>query len=208
LKQNEFFFSNKGMEKQIFILSEKERREKKISLEALIPVEAMPLELVPEIFYNPSEKNNEILKKRIEWAFSQVKRKIISTSIGKISITKRGIRDSLRKGVNKYKAGLYSCLDKLIEISVHLFTNTDSNGKRQFILGSKYSRGGKIAYVGIVVKEDIKGKKYYSHTIYEKNGWRPQAVSEKTDGAKKLHPATKSILHEILSVNNNLGRHE
>ena len=182
-------------------ITEAEKLEKKKSLEALVPVEAMPLEQVPELFYNPKEKSPEILKARIEWVCLQIKRKKVSASIGKISITKRGIRDSLRKGVNKYKAGLYSCLDKLIEISVHLYTNTDDNGKQQFILGSKYSRGGKIAFVGIVIKEDSKGKKYYSHTIYKKISWRAQAMSDSQNGAKNLHPAVNSILHKILSVN-------
>ena len=106
-----------------------------------------------------------------------------------------------QKATAETKDQFLKCLDKLIEISVHLYTNTDDNGKQQFILGSKYSRGGKIAFVGIVIKEDSKGKKYYSHTIYKKISWRAQAMSDSQNGAKNLHPAVNSILHKILSVN-------
>lgn len=43
------------MNEQFFILSDKEKREKRKALEVLTAVDAMPLEQVPEIFFNPKD---------------------------------------------------------------------------------------------------------------------------------------------------------
>ena len=180
---------------------QKERMEKKQALKALAPVEAMSLEQVPTFFLIKGNRDKEVLKKQIGWAYSSIHNTMPRSPIGKVIITKGGIRDSLFKGTNRYKASLYPILDKLIEKSIFLFDNTDFYGERQFVLGGKFSRCGEEEYVGIVSRIDSRGNKYYSHTIYQKNNRKAQGVPDNQGLTQKLHPAVYNILHEILSVN-------
>ena len=175
--------------------------EKKQALKALAPVEAMSLEQVPAFFLIKGNRDKEVLKKQIGWAYSSIHNTMPRSPIGKVIITKGGIRDSLFKGTNRYKASLYPILDKLIEKSIFLFDNTDFYGERQFVLGGKFSRCGEEEYVGIVIRIDSRGNKYYSHTIYQKNNRKAQGVPDNQGLTQKLHPAVYNILHEILSVN-------
>ena len=120
----------------------------------------------------------------------------------KVIISRRGIRDSLFKGTNIYKASLYPVIDKLIESSILIYQNVDEEGELQFILSNKYSRAGKNAFVSIIIKVDNEGNKYYSHTILqEKNNRKAQGSSENQNIAQKLHPVVNNILQEILDVN-------
>ena len=122
--------------------------------------------------------------------------------VGKVIISRRGIRDSLFKGTNIYKASLYPVIDKLIESSILIYQNVDEEGELQFILSNKYSRAGKNAFVSIIIKVDNEGNKYYSHTILqEKNNRKAQGFSENQNIAQKLHPVVNNILQEILDVN-------
>ena len=180
--------------------------QKKKALEALVPIVAMEIEYVPEIFHNPKDKTPQIIRKRKEWIFAHLQNKTPNSPIGKVIITKSGIHDSLFKGCNRYKAGLYPILDKLIESSVVLQSTLDEFGERQFVIGSKYLRGGVIGYVGIVIRVDKDGNKYYSHTIYQKNNRAATGGTGNQNLTRNLHPAVNNILQEILSVNNNLGR--
>lgn len=69
-----------------------------------------------------------------------------------------------------------------------LYMNIDENGERQFILESKYSRDKKEAYVGIVIKVDNEGNKYYSHIIFQKeNNRKAQGSFENQKTAQKQH---------------------
>ena len=175
-----------------------EKEEKKKKLIALKAIPVMDVSEVPDIF---SRRDTHNRRERIEWAYSKITDTHPLSPIGIVEITRSGINNSLYKGFNKYKASLYPVLDKLIENSVFLYENKDSNGSRQYILGSKFIRTGHIGYVGIIVKEDSRGNKYYSHTIYQKNNRTAKGVPEKQGLTLKLHPATYNILHEILSVN-------
>ena len=125
------------MNKQIIIFPESERQEKKKALEALTPVEAMPLTQVPEIFHNPKDKTPKIIKLRKAWIFSHLQNTFPDSPIGKIIISKSGIHDSLFKGCNRFKAGLYPILDKLIESSILLYINLESSYDIQYVLGNK-----------------------------------------------------------------------
>ena len=190
-----------SMNDQIVFFSDKERMEKKQALKALAPVEAMSLEQVPAFFLIKGNRDKEVLKKQIGWAYSSIHNTMPRSPIGKVKITKGGIRDSLFKRTNRYKASLYPILDKLIEKSIFLFDNTDFYGERQFVLGGKFSRCGEEEYVGIVIRIDSRGNKYYSHTIYQKNNRKAQGVPDTQGLTQKLHPAVHNILHKILSVN-------
>ena len=173
----------------------------KKTLEALISIISADIEDIPDYLSIFKNRSSEILKKQINWAFSQIKNKMPKSPVGIVTITKKGIRASLFKGANKYKASLYPVLDKLIENSILLFINHEANNKHQYILGSKFSRKEDIGYVGIVIKEDKEGKKYYSHTIYQKNSWAAKSGSGDQNLTLRLHPAVNNILHEILTVN-------
>ncbi len=81
----------------------------------------MELEQVPEFFYNPKDKTPQTLKKREQWVWDNLKNITPNSPIGKIIINKSCIHDSLFKGCNKYKAGLYPVLDRLIVNSVILW---------------------------------------------------------------------------------------
>jgi hypothetical protein len=193
-----------SMNDQKVFFSDKERIEKNQALKALAPVKAMSLEQVPAFFLIKGNRDKEVLKKQIGWAYYSIHNTTPESPIGKVSITKGGIRDSLFKGTNRYKASLYPILDKLIEKSIFLFDNTDFYGERQFVLGGKFSRCGEeeyVEYVGIVIRIDSRGNKYYSHTIYQKNNRKAQGVPDNQGLTQKLHPAVYNILHEILSVN-------
>ncbi|MBO7047346.1 MAG: hypothetical protein J6W62_00325 [Spirochaetia bacterium] len=189
------------MNEQFFIFSDSERREKRNALKALTSVEAMPLEQVPEIFRNPKDKTPQIIKQRKEWIFSHLQNTFPDSPVGKIIISRSSIHDSLFKGCNRFKAGLYPILDKLIESSILLYINFESADDIQFILGNKYSRSGANGYVGIVIRTDKDGKKYYSHTIYHKISQAATGGTGNQNLTRNLHPAVNNILHEILSVN-------
>ena len=171
----------------------------KITLEALTPVLSDDVELVPDYFTISKGRSSEILKMQIDWAFGQIKNKTPNSPIGIVTITRKGIRASLFKGSNRYKAALYPVLDLLIENSVLLHINIEN--KRQYILGSKFSRKEEIGFVGIVIKEDKEGHKYYSHTIYQKNSRAAKSGSGNQNLTLRLHPAVNNILQEILDVN-------
>ncbi|MBO7047319.1 MAG: hypothetical protein J6W62_00190 [Spirochaetia bacterium] len=178
-----------------------EKALKKCALMSLTPIEAPEIDIVPEYF---SYKNRtvEVLKKQIDWAYSKVKNKTPDSPIGKVIISRRGIRDSLFKGTNIYKASLYPIIDTLIESSILIYQNIDDEGEQQFILSNKYSRAGKNAFVSIIIKVDNEGNKYYSHTILqEKNNRKAQGSSENQNIAQKLHPVVNNILQKILDVN-------
>ena len=177
------------------------KEQKKQALETLPPIEAMAIALVPDIFHNPKDRRPKMTKLRIDWIYSQIQNKKPSSPIGPVLITKSGINDSIHKGFNRYKAGLYPILDKLIENSVLLHNNIDPNDKRQYILGSKYIRDQTRGYVGIVIKEDRMGNKYYTHTIYQKNNQAARSGTENQSLTLKLHPVINTILQEILDVN-------
>ena len=189
------------MNTQTFIISEKEKIAKKEAMEALTPVEAMPLEKVPEIFHNPKDKTLQIIKQRKEWIFAHLQNTFPDSPVGKIIISRSGIHDSLFKGCNRFKAGLYPILDKLIESSILLYINLESLFDIQYVLGNKYYRSGETGYVGIVIRVDKDGKKYYSHTIYKKISRAATGGTENQNLTRNLHPAVNNILHEILSVN-------
>ena len=167
---------------------------------ALEAVEVMDISEVPDIF---SKRDTQTRRERIEWAYSKILNTHPLSPIGTIEISRTGINNSLYKGFNKYKASLYPVLDKLIENSVFLYENRDINWEKQYILGSKFIRTGHIGYVGIIIKEDSRGKKYYSHTIYQKNNRTAKGVPENQGLTLKLHPAVYNILDEIFSVNEN-----
>ena len=189
------------MNKIFLNLDQKEKVLKKCALIALLPIEAPEINSVPE-FFSYKKRTVEILKKQIDWAYSGVKNKTPDSPIGKVIISRRGIRDSLFKGTNKFKASLYPILDSLIETSILIYQNTDLEGEQQYVLSNKYSRNGKSAYASIVIKVDNEGNKYYSHTILqEKNNRKAQGSSENQNIAQKLHPAVNIILQEILDVN-------
>ena len=174
--------------------------KKKLAL--LNPILSADVDIIPDFFTISKGRSSEILKKQIDWAFEQIKNKTPISPVGIVTITRKGIRASLFKGPNRYKASLYPVLDLLIENSILLYTNFDGK-KRQFILGSKFSRKNKeIGFVGIVIKEDKEGNKYYSHTIYQKNSRAAKSGSGNQNLTLRLHPAVNNILHEILSVNN------
>ena len=180
-------------------LTKEELIEKRKALEAIIPTIAMEIEQVPEIFHNPKDKKNGA--ERLDWAYSQIQNKNPKSPIGTVIINRSCVNDSLHKGFNRYKAGLYPVLDKLIENSVLLIVNIDLVGKKQFVLGSKYIRKEEIGYAGIVIKLDRDGNKYYSHTIYQKISRAARSGTGNQSQTLKLHPTVKSILHEILTVN-------
>ena len=173
---------------------------KKQALEALTPIEAPEISIVPEYFICKA-RTTEILHNQIAWAYSKLTNRTPDSPVGKVSITKKGIRDSLFKGINKYKASLYPILDCLIKNSIMLYTNIDADNNRQFILGSKYVRNNEKNYVGIVIKIDSRGNKYYSHTIYQKNNRKAQGVPGNQGLTQKLHPAINTILQDIFNVN-------
>ena len=165
---------------------------------ALEAVEVMDISEVPDIF---SKRDTQTRRERIEWAYSKILNTHPLSPIGIVEISRSGINNSLYKGFNKYKASLYPVLDLLIENSVFIYENRDIDGKKQYILGSKFIRTGQIGYVGIIIKEKKDGNKYYSHTIYKKISWAAKSGTEKQSLTLKLHPAVDSILHDILSVN-------
>lgn len=178
-----------------------EKALKKSALMSLSPVEAPEIDIVPN-FFSYKNRTVEVLKKQIDWAYSKVKNKTPDSPIGKVIISRRGIRDSLFKGTNIYKASLYPIIDTLIESSILIYQNIDDEGEQQFILSNKYSRTGKNAFVSIIIKVDNEGNKYYSHTILqEKNNRKAQGSSENQNIAQKLHPVVNNILQEILDVN-------
>ena len=178
-----------------------EKALKKSALMSLSPVEAPEIDIVPN-FFSYKNRTVEVLKKQIDWAYSKVKNKTPDSPVGKVIISRRGIRDSLFKGTNIYKASLYPVIDKLIESSILIYQNVDEEGELQFILSNKYSRAGKNAFVSIIIKVDNEGNKYYSHTILqEKNNRKAQGSSENQNIAQKLHPVVNNILQEILDVN-------
>ena len=178
----------------------KEKEEKRKKLIALEPIKVMDVSEVPDIFLR---RDTLFRRERIEWAYSRISNTHPLSPIGRIEISRTGINNSLFKGFNKYKASLYPVLDKLIENSVFIYENREINGEKQYILGSKFIRTEEIGYVGIIIKEDSRGKKYYSHTIYQKNNRTAKGVPENQGLTLKLHPAVSTILDEIFSVNEN-----
>ena len=171
----------------------------KLALEFLDSIEAMDVAKVPEYF--KEKKSYEHRKEKVDWAYNQIKDKSPISPIGNIKIFKSGINDSIFEGSNIYKASLYPILDELIKNSVLLHSNIDINGKRQFVLGSKFFRNGRTGYVGIVIKEDSKGNKYYSHTIYKNFSREAKSETGNQSQTPTLHPAVYNILQEILAVN-------
>ena len=167
---------------------------------ALEEVEIMDVSEVPDIF---SKRDILTRRERIEWAYSRILNTHPLSPIGRVEISRTGINNSLFKGFNKYKASLYPVLDRLIENSVFIYENRDIDGKKQYISGSKFIHAGHIGYVGIIIKEDSRGKKYYSHTIYQKNNRTAKGVPKNQGLTLKLHPAVYTIIDEILSVNEN-----
>ncbi len=151
-------------------LTKEELIKKKNALTVLSPIVAIEIEQVPEIFHNPKDKKNGA--ERLDWAYSQIQNKNPHSPIGKIIINRSCVNDSLHKGFNRYKAGLYPVLDKLIENSILLFPNVDKEGN-----------------------------KYYSHTIYQKISRAARSGTGNQSQTLKLHPTVQSILHEILTVN-------
>ena len=79
--------------------------------------------------------------------------------------------------------------------------NLDTYGKLQYVLGSKFSRSGVDGYVGIVIKVDKQGKKYYSHTIYQKFSREATSGTGNQSLTRTLHPAVNNILHDTFAVN-------
>ena len=168
----------------------KEKEEKRKKLIALEPIKVMDVSEVPDIFLR---RDTLFRRERIEWAYSRISNTHPLSPIGRIEISRTGINNSLFKGFNKYKASLYPVLDKLIENSVFIYENREINGEKQYILGSKFIRTEEIGYVGIIIKEDSRGKKYYSHTIYQKNNRTAKGVPENQGLTLKLHPVANTI---------------
>ena len=139
-----------SMNDQKVFFSDKERIEKNQALKALAPVKAMSLEQVPAFFLIKGNRDKEVLKKQIGWAYSSIHNTMPRSPSGKFS----------RCGEEEY-----------------------------------------VEYVGIVIRIDSRGNKYYSHTIYQKNNRKAQGVPDNQGLTQKLHPAVYNILHEILSVN-------
>lgn len=152
---------------------------------------------VPDYFL---DKSNKFRKQRVDWAYEQIKNKTVDSVIGSVNITKTGINDSLFHGHNKYKASLYPILDSLISNGI-LANTLEDNGMKNYVLISKFSRDGDVNYVGIVIKEDRHGNKYYNHTIGQKNNWMAKRQSAKQSETPTLHPDISMIIRNILSVN-------
>ena len=159
----------------------------------------MDVSNVPIIFNE--KKSSAHRKEKLDWAFNQIKNKTPMSPIGEIKIFKTGVNDSIFEGSNIYKASLYPILDELITNSVLLHTNVDTDGKRQYVLGSKYIRGEKPNYVGIVIKEDMEGNKYYTHTLYHEFSREAKSETENQNLTPTQHPAVNNILHDVLAVN-------
>ena len=167
-------------------------------IESLNPISIKTeINSVPDFFRNRGMKNRTQM---VNWAYNQVQRKVVDSEIGRVQISKRGINDSLFHGHDKYKVSLYSVLDELIENGV-LINELVEDGKRNWILANKIIRDGNTGYVGVVIKEDRQGNRYYDHTIMQKNNWTARSQSAKQSEAPTLHPAISNIIHDILNVN-------
>lgn len=159
---------------------------------------SVEVDSVPDFFL---KKGHENRKAMVDWAYEQVHRKQVSSEIGTVNISKSGINDALYHGHNKYKATLFSVLDDLIEQGV-LVNKFAEHGKQNYVLVSKFSRSnGESDYVGLVIKEDENGNRYYNHTITQKNNWMAKRHPAKQTDSPTLHPAISSIIQDILDVN-------
>ena len=169
---------------------------KKKAIEKLKAIEATPISNVPDFF---TSKKTDNRKQQLAWANEQVKNRTVQSKIGEVHIFNSGIRNSIYHGANKYKAATFSILDKLIENSV-VVQNANEKNNLDFVLASKVLLDGKESIAGIVIKQGKDGKKYYSHTIIQKERETTHRTAEAV-GNRRYHPATDTILHNILSVN-------
>ena len=171
----------------------------KEQLENLIPIIVLvnPND-VPSFF---DGKTNEDRKMRVMWAYDQVQRKNVGSVIGAVEITKTGINNSLFHGHNRYKACLFSVLDQLIEGGILVRSLKEKDGRYNYILANRIKLVEDDQYVGIVIKEDHKGNKYYTHTIFQKKIWKAKSQTAKQNDTPKLHPDISQVIYSILNVN-------
>ena len=171
----------------------------KKQLESLFPIIVLvkPND-VPSFF---DGNTNEDRKLRVMWAYDQVQRKNVSSAIGTVEITKTGINNALYHGHNRYKACLFSVLDQLIEGGILIHSLKEKDGRFNYILANRINLGEDDQYVGIVIKEDHKGNKYYTHTILQKKIWKAKSQTAKQDDTPKLHPDISRVIYSILNVN-------
>ena len=124
------------------------------------------------------------------------------SELGEIEINNTGINDSLRHGRNKYKINSLLKIDEIIKKGTLIHTQIDNGKVDSFVLATRL-KGGNPSYAITVIKQKRDGRKYYDHNIILKNKLETAEQIRNGNTSEMLHPALKSLLQKIYSVNEN-----
>lgn len=124
------------------------------------------------------------------------------SELGEIEINNTGINDSLRHGRNKYKINSLLKIDEIIKKGTLIHTQIDNGKVDSFVLATRL-KGRNPSYAITVIKQKRDGRKYYDHNIILKNKLETAEQIQNGNTSEMLHPALKSLLQKIYSVNEN-----
>jgi hypothetical protein len=129
---------------------------------------------------------------------------------GDISITERGVQDSLAHWSGPEKVQVFAALPDMISGGIYTGTTsgkTHQQNMKRHIFASKVNVGGKSLLVGFVISEDASGRRFYDHELAEINNLDGLSSHAGTIGldTEKAHRTRRgsiiNVIQEALKVN-------
>ena len=122
-----------------------------------------------------------------------------------ITLSRKGARNVMAHEAQDGKVALLGCVPDLIRNGIYLETMHNDDGTVSHIFAAKATIDGKPSIIGVVVREDRNGKRYYDHAIRSESGVRAETgtrATETTAGNPPENPNTISnIVQKHLKVN-------
>lgn len=178
---------------------------KKKAIEAIKPMQFSLAENGEERAIYDAYKNNADgwRKQVIDFAFKTLPEKS-NSAIGEIQYSRQSLRNALAHGKGDLKLLTLPHVDKLIENGALFYTWKDENKNTFFNFAHPITYNNENYIARLVVKQDKNGNRFYDHEFSEviKKDALPNGTSSVQKSAENLtHLSSKSILHNILSVN-------
>lgn len=115
-----------------------------------------------------------------------------------ITISRKGARSVMAHDAQDGKVALLEHAPTLIKNGIYIDTIHKTNEVDSHIFANKAKIDGELAIIGIVVREDVNGKRYYNHAIQIENGVQAESgIRARNTTARYLPKDPNSILNIV-----------
>ena len=150
------------------------------------------------------KKEGISLTEQVENFFKKNTDNIISPFFGKVSLDKRGLKNSVYHGINRIKAIAYAAVPEVINkgVIIDKSINHKNRGYDSYVVAAPIKIKEENYICEVVLKKNKNGTEFYLHEVTEQKKYLDRAFVTRRGKSPAQNPGTiVNLLDNIISVN-------